>query len=183
MTVCRDLRPERTEFYQRHHGPGAELDQPQHHHVLWPQRANVWRRVTSPRRLCDQEADTSSPLEEFGRYGQFHAHGWCGHGGGWRGDDTVNATAATLNAGDRLTGGAGTDTLALSGSGKFRVDQLATFTGFESITLNNSTDATAYVYLGSQSIGVRTYDNGSSPASTVYLGSGAVTFQGGSSSY
>ena len=46
-------------------------------------------------------------------------------------DDTVYATAATLNAGDSLTGGAGTDVLALVGSGTFRVDQLATFTGFE----------------------------------------------------
>ena len=54
-------------------------------------------------------------------------------------NDTVNGTAATLNAGDSLTGGAGTDTLALYGSGTFRVDQLATFTGFESITLNNFT--------------------------------------------
>ena len=38
-------------------------------------------------------------------------------------DDTVNGTAATLNAGDSLTSGAGTDTLALYGSGTFRVDQ------------------------------------------------------------
>ena len=41
--------------------------------------------------------------------------------------------------GDSLTGGAGTDMLALYGGGNFRVDQLATFTGFESITLNNFT--------------------------------------------
>jgi hypothetical protein len=32
-------------------------------------------------------------------------------------------TAATLNPGDSLTGGAGTDTLALYGSGTFRVDR------------------------------------------------------------
>ena len=32
-------------------------------------------------------------------------------------NDTVNGTAATLNSGDSLTGGAGTDTLALSGGG------------------------------------------------------------------
>src|SRR5262245_1221831 len=71
-------------------------------------------------------------------------------------DDTVNGTAATLNAGDSLTGGAGTDTLALYGSGEFRVDQLATFTGFESITLNAGNDAhpDAHLYLGSQSVAV-----------------------------
>jgi hypothetical protein len=49
----------------------------------------------------------------------------------------VNGTEATLNSGDSLTGGAGTDVLALFGSGTFRVDQLATFAGFETITLNN----------------------------------------------
>jgi hypothetical protein len=38
---------------------------------------------------------------------------------------TVYANSATLNAGDSLTGGAGTDVLALIGSGTFRVDQLA----------------------------------------------------------
>ena len=55
-------------------------------------------------------------------------------------DDTVNGTAATLNAGDRLTGGAGNDVLALYGSGTFHVDQLAIFTGFSIITLNNFTE-------------------------------------------
>ena len=44
-------------------------------------------------------------------------------------DDTVNGTAATLTAGDSLTGGGGNDVLALYGSGTFRVDQLAAFTG------------------------------------------------------
>src|SRR5262249_47662992 len=72
-------------------------------------------------------------------------------------DDTVNATAATLNAGDSLAGGAGTDTLALYGGGSFRVDQLAGFTGFESITLNNFTSSTAFVNLGNQSIAVTGY--------------------------
>ena len=69
-------------------------------------------------------------------------------------DDTVYATAATLNAGDSLTGGAGTDVLALVGSGTFRVDQLATFTGFERITLDNATNSFAQLYLGSQPIEV-----------------------------
>ena len=94
-------------------------------------------------------------------------------------NDTVNGTAATLNSGDSLTGGAGTDTLALYGSGTFRVDQLATFTGFESITLNNFTSGMANLYLGSQSVAVTGYGSGSEQ---VYLGSGAVTFQGGSGS-
>ena len=69
-------------------------------------------------------------------------------------DDTVYATSATLNAGDSLTGGAGTDVLALVGSGTFRVDQLATFTGFERITLDNATNNYASLSLGSQPIEV-----------------------------
>ena len=69
-------------------------------------------------------------------------------------DDTVYATAATLNAGDSLTGGAGTDVLALVGSGTFHVDQLASFTGFERITLDNATNSSAQLYFGSQPIEV-----------------------------
>jgi hypothetical protein len=94
-------------------------------------------------------------------------------------NDTVNGTAATLNAGDSLTGGAGTDVLALYGSGEFRVDQLPTFTGFEGITLNNFTSGWTTLYLGSQSVAVTGYGSGSEQ---VLLGSGAVTFQGGSGS-
>ena len=67
---------------------------------------------------------------------------------------TVYATAATLNAGDSLTGGAGTDVLVLSGSGTFRVDQLANFTGFENIRLDNATNSFANLTLGSQAIEV-----------------------------
>jgi Ca2+-binding RTX toxin-like protein len=92
-------------------------------------------------------------------------------------DDTVSGTWATFDSWDSLTGGAGTDTLALSGDGAFRVDQLATFTGFENITLlNDHTGNLASLYLGSQSIAVAGY--GASSVA-VYLGSGAVTFQGG----
>jgi hypothetical protein len=69
-------------------------------------------------------------------------------------DDTVYATAATLNAGDSLTGGAGTDVLALVGSGSFGLGQLATFTGFESIRLDNATNYSASLTLGSQPIEV-----------------------------
>ena len=69
-------------------------------------------------------------------------------------DDTVYATAATLNVGDSLTGGAGTDVLALAGSGTFRIDQLATFTGFERVTLDNATNSFAQLTLGNQPIEV-----------------------------
>src|SRR5262249_30850017 len=68
--------------------------------------------------------------------------------------NTVYGTAATLTAGDSLTGGAGTDVLALIGRGTSRVDQLATFTGFEKITLDNATNSFANVTLGSQPIEV-----------------------------
>src|SRR5260221_11956369 len=62
-------------------------------------------------------------------------------------DDTVYATGfdryanvESLNSGDSLTGGGGTDTLVLNGSnnssGYFRVDDLGTFTGFEVIRVN-----------------------------------------------
>jgi hypothetical protein len=71
-------------------------------------------------------------------------------------DDTVYATGATLNAGDSLTGGAGTDVLALVGSASFRVDQLATFTGFENIRLDNTANAFSYLFLGNQPIEVDT---------------------------
>ena len=71
---------------------------------------------------------------------------------GTSGDDTVYATAATLNAGDRLTGGGGSDTLALYNSGTFRLDQLASFTGFANVTLNNDTSSQSELYLGSQAV-------------------------------
>ncbi|HEU0083486.1 MAG TPA: type I secretion C-terminal target domain-containing protein, partial [Bradyrhizobium sp.] len=71
-------------------------------------------------------------------------------------DDTVNGTAATLNATDSLTGDGGLDTLALTGSGSFRVDQLTTFTGFERITLDNATTSSATLKLGAQPIEVDT---------------------------
>jgi hypothetical protein len=66
--------------------------------------------------------------------------------------ETVYATAATLNAGDSLTGGAGTDVLTLVGSGTFRVDQLANFTGFERIQIDNAAVSFANLTLGSQPI-------------------------------
>src|SRR3984893_10999677 len=73
---------------------------------------------------------------------------------GGPGGNTVYGTAATLNPGDSLTGGAGTDVLALIGSGTFRVDQLATFTGFEKVTLDNQSPSFANLVLGNQPIEV-----------------------------
>ena len=68
---------------------------------------------------------------------------------------TVYGTTTTLSAGDSLTGGTGTDVLALVGSGTFRVDQLTSFAGFESIRLNNATPySSANLTLGSQPIEV-----------------------------
>ncbi|KQP72782.1 hypothetical protein ASF60_11570 [Methylobacterium sp. Leaf113] len=63
------------------------------------------------------------------------------------GDQTVQATATTLNAstyvysgmtstytgGDQLDGGAGYDVLALTGPGSFDLAGLAQFTGFEEV--------------------------------------------------
>ena len=69
---------------------------------------------------------------------------------------TVYGTAATLNAGDSLTGGVGTDVLDLigSGPGSFRIDQLVSFSGFEKIKLDNPTSSFANLTLNSQPIEV-----------------------------
>jgi hypothetical protein len=67
---------------------------------------------------------------------------------------TVYATAATLNAGDSLTGGGGVDILELIGAGTFRVDQLADFSGFQNITLDNATSSYAFLALGGQPVEV-----------------------------
>jgi Ca2+-binding RTX toxin-like protein len=89
-------------------------------------------------------------------------------------DDTVDGTNLTLNPGDSLTGGAGFDTLVLTNAGTFRVDRLATFTGFEQITYQNDTLDSGTLFLGSQSIAVSEEGFGNG----VVLGSGAVTFIG-----
>jgi hypothetical protein len=73
---------------------------------------------------------------------------------GGAGDDTVYGTAATLNAGDSLTGGSGTNILNLIGSGSFDISQLAQFTGFQRIKVDNATNTFAYLYLNSQPIEV-----------------------------
>jgi hypothetical protein len=61
---------------------------------------------------------------------------------GSAGDDIVYGTTTTLNAGDSLTGGSGNNVLPLIGSGSFDV-QLAKFTGFQRIQLNNVTNSYA----------------------------------------
>jgi Bacterial Ig-like domain/Bacterial Ig domain len=93
-------------------------------------------------------------------------------------DDTVTGTDVTLNSSDSLTGGGGNDTLALyeGVGGDFHVDQLANFTGFENITLNDG----GVLYLGSQTLVVTGFG---SVDDILYLGSGATTFQGGSGKY
>jgi hypothetical protein len=73
---------------------------------------------------------------------------------GGPGDNTFYATAATLNAGDSLTGGPGTDTLVLVGLGTYRIDQLASFTGFENIKVENNSGNDASLTLGNQPIEV-----------------------------
>ncbi|WP_204268548.1 hypothetical protein, partial [Escherichia coli] len=56
-------------------------------------------------------------------------------------DQIVYATALTFNPSDSLEGGAGFDTLALSGSGTFDLGSPLRFTGFEAVTLTNETTA------------------------------------------
>jgi probable HAF family extracellular repeat protein/ELWxxDGT repeat protein len=71
---------------------------------------------------------------------------------GGAGNNTVYGTAATLSAGDSLTGGSGMNVLELIGSGSFDITQLATFTGFQRITLNNPTIYYASLVLNGQPI-------------------------------
>jgi hypothetical protein len=73
---------------------------------------------------------------------------------GGAGDNTVYGTSATLNAGDSLTGGSGTNVLDLIGSGSFDISQLAAFTGFQRININNATSWYASLVLNDQAIEV-----------------------------
>ena len=54
-------------------------------------------------------------------------------------NDTVNGTAATLNAGDSLAGDAGHDVLQLFGSGTFDLSALAQSPVFEEVNVTNIT--------------------------------------------
>jgi hypothetical protein len=73
---------------------------------------------------------------------------------GGAGDDIVYGTASTLNAGDSLTGGSGNNLLELIGSGSFDISQLARFTGFQRIQLNNATNSFASLILNNQPVEV-----------------------------
>ena len=70
------------------------------------------------------------------------------------GDNTVYGTAATLTAGDSLTGGSGTNVVDLIGSGSFDITQLAKFVGFQCIQINNPTISYASLYLDGHPIEV-----------------------------
>ena len=74
---------------------------------------------------------------------------------------------------------AATIRLALYNAGTFHVDQLAAFTGFSSITLNNDTTGISQLYLGSQTVSVTELGSGEH---SVYLGSGAATIHGNTTS-
>ncbi|GBU18865.1 MULTISPECIES: Ig-like domain-containing protein [Methylobacterium] len=102
-------------------------------------------------------------------------------------DQIVYATALTFNPSDSLEGGAGFDTLALSGSGTFDLGSPLRFTGFEAVTLTNETTAAATLRLGNSSTAV-TLGRGASTATTdangnalvnVFLGTGSNSIIGG----
>ncbi|MEQ8355871.1 MAG: calcium-binding protein, partial [Kiloniellaceae bacterium] len=91
------------------------------------------------------------------------------------GDDTIDAAAGTLNPGDDLVGGAGTDTLTLSSAGTYDLSALAQVSGLEAIRTTGSTDLT----LNNATGVVVTLDNA---ANTVLGGAAADTVVLGSSS-
>jgi len=79
------------------------------------------------------------------------------------GNDTVNITSTTY-VGDTLEGGADTDTLAITGGGTVNMN-LATISGFESVTINN----TATTFIANNDNLAITAGNG---GNTITLGSG-----------
>ncbi|MDR9808892.1 beta strand repeat-containing protein [Rhizobium hidalgonense] len=91
------------------------------------------------------------------------------------GANTVNGTiGATLNSGDRLSGGSGTDTLVISGAGSFDLNSLATFTGFENVNLTGTGES--LTLKNGQNLVVN-----AGTGNTVTLGTGndTVSFTGG----
>ncbi|WP_420965872.1 VCBS domain-containing protein [Bradyrhizobium sp. B120] len=96
------------------------------------------------------------------------------------GTNAVNATSTTLNSTDSLTGGSGTDSLALSGGGTFSLNSLAAFTGFEKVTVDNAATSltlrnggTIAVTLGN---GTDTVTGGTGASNaTITLGTGTDT--------
>ena len=85
-----------------------------------------------------------------------------------------------MTSGDSLTGGSGTDTLALTGGGTINLNTPTAFTGFENVTVDNTATtltlknaATLAVTLGN---GTDTVTGGSGAANaTVTLGTGTDT--------
>ncbi len=94
----------------------------------------------------------------------------------------MTGTAATLNAGDSLDGGAGQDTLQLFGAGSFDLNTLAGFTGFEHVDLVNITGGETTLRLGAQDLSV-SVTNSSSSNTFVYLGGGTVSLDLGTTSF
>jgi hypothetical protein len=91
------------------------------------------------------------------------------------GTNTVNASLGvngTLHSGDGLTGGSGSDTLNLSGTGNFDFTKI-TFAGFETLNLLNVNET---ITLNNSNITVNAFGN-----DTVTLGTGndSVAFGGG----
>ena len=84
------------------------------------------------------------------------------------GSHTVDATALTLLAADKLTG-TGTDTLSLSGGGSFNLNNLSIFTGFSTVSLDNSGSS---LNVGSKSLTVNGTAGGSN---AITLGTGTDT--------
>lgn len=94
---------------------------------------------------------------------------------GTTGDDLVNAlTASTLNAGDSLDGGAGTDILTLYGGGTFDLSALAQFVNFETINLFNTSTTAAALTLGDAD-GLTVNWSSSTLGDTLTLGGGTIT--------
>src|SRR5262249_25596131 len=73
---------------------------------------------------------------------------------GGPGANTVYGTAATLNAGDSLAGGTGSNVLQLIGGGSFNISQLASFARLWSIKLNNPTNKSPRITPNAQPIEV-----------------------------
>ncbi|HEX8302688.1 Ig-like domain-containing protein [Sphingomonas sp.] len=101
------------------------------------------------------------------------------------GDVTVNATALTLNAADVLAGGAGTDTLAIYGTGTFNLNSF-NVTGFEEVKLVNNTTTTVSLTLKTnETTNITATGTGgvtallNNMASTVTLAGGGDTVQNG----
>jgi hypothetical protein len=126
-------------------GPGSDTLVAQDLTLTGDERAAIFSR--SVERIVDQTGTYTAPIYLTTGNDTVATASW---------GATVYATAATLNPGDSLTGGAGIDVLELSGSGFFNLDQLASFTGFERIKVDSGTTigSSAYLTLGIQPVEV-----------------------------